>query len=183
MISIVGVDPGIKGGISLLVGSTDSLVVALTVPTPTKATLVKKHVYRQRVDEVAVVKLLSEWDATYQVDVVLLEKQIAISGQGLLSTSVTMEGYGIYKGLCAGVGIPYEVVAAQQWQSFYGALLGCPHETPKANSVAWCTQLLPQVPLTRTPRSKTKDHGLSDALLIGYYGMCKHEASQIPHET
>ena len=177
MVCAVGVDPGIRGGVSLIVGTSSDVVIAQALPMPLTRVMVRKGASKDRVSDDGLCKLLKDWDGSFHIDSIFIEKQIVISGQGLTSNGVTMEGFGLIRGLCTGLGLPYQVVAAKTWQSFYEKDDSENELDIKKLSIIWAKKLFPEASLLRTKRSKTDSDGLSDALLIGYYGLSLLEES------
>jgi len=47
---------------------------------------------------------------------VIVERQFAVHGQGLVSTFTTAEGYGVLTGIIEALGLPLHLVRAQDWQ-------------------------------------------------------------------
>ena len=165
---VVGIDPGIRGGLSLLIGAPNNIEFCIAKAAPTISVEIKKNKFRERIDELTIVPLLSQWNVSYGIDGIFIERQHAIAGQGLVSTGVTMEGYGLYKGICAGLGLRYFILDAKEWQSDYDF---SNNDNTKDGSIAWAKRLFPNVDLHRNSRCKKESDGMSDSLLIAYYGL------------
>lgn len=100
---------------------------------------------------------------------VWLEVAQAMPKQGLSSTFKTGRGFGLWEGICAGLGLEYDIVHPRTWTKFM--LKDIPAGEPKSRSMAKCQRLFPELPLTK-PRGKVLSlDGRSDAALIAYYGM------------
>lgn len=165
--NIVGIDPGQNGGICFIQHPGKIKDVKLA-PLPMKKVEVKKDIVRNRLDGDKLVDWLEDIDKLYGIDKVFIEEQICIKGQGISSTSTTMEAFGILQGVCVGMNLRYGVIAAKIWQEhFFGK--GYDKDT-KTLSRATAAKIAPNISFLRTSRSKTPDHGLTDAFLISYYG-------------
>jgi hypothetical protein len=91
----------------------------------------------------------------------------AQSAQSGLSTGL---GYGIWQGLCAGLGLRYTAVRPQEWMRIM--LKGMPKSEGKARATLQASRMFPSgLPLTG-PRGGKKD-GRADAALIAAYGLRK----------
>ncbi len=75
-------------------------------------------------------------------------------------------GYGLWIGICAGLGLRYELVTPQRWQK--EMLAGM--QGGKDASCIRAQELFPEADLKKGPRSKKLHDGRSDALLIAEYG-------------
>jgi hypothetical protein len=167
-ICVVGIDPGIRGGLSLLIGTKNKIEYCVAKAAPTISVEIKKNKFRDRVDELSIVPLLSGWNVSYKIDGVFIERQHVISKQGLVSSGVTMEGYGLYKGICAGLGLKYFILEAKEWQADYDF---SSNDDTKDGSISWAKRLFPNVDLFRNSRCRTESDGMSDSLLIAHFGL------------
>ena len=145
-----GMDPGFSGAVAVL--SEDGEVLLLedmpVVPVGT----------RRELNE----PVLREWLVRFEVGSCCLEKSQTMPGQGVASSGRYMMSYGILRGLCVGLGIPYSLVHPKTWKK--AMMPDMPKE--KLASVQRVGQLFPELALDRK-----KDHGKADALLICRYGM------------
>lgn len=89
-----------------------------------------------------------------------LERQQTFPGQGGVSNFTTGHGYGLWMGLLAASGIPFDLVRAQDWKK----ALGIPAGSDKSASVAAAQRLFPGGDFTG-PRGGMKD-GRADAVLL-----------------
>lgn len=86
--------------------------------------------------------------------------------QGVVSMFSLGEGYGLWQGILAALGVPYQTVAPARWK---GALMADQPKTKEA-AVPVATRLYPAVSGDlRTPRGRILD-GRADALLLAHYG-------------
>ena len=92
---------------------------------------------------------------------VFIEKCQSMPGQGISSIARYMTGYGIIRGICVGLGIPYTLVHPKTWKGVM--MKDMPKE--KDASILRALQLYPKIDLPRK-----KDHGKADALLLSLWG-------------
>ncbi len=189
---IAGIDPGLKGGIVVLVPEETPLRFEMpTIEIKSKGTKAKiRHEY----DEVAIRKILlgQELEALVDrylgapVEHVFIEKQQPMTkpmikrcpkcgtivettqAQGIISTFQTGVGFGILKGICAGIPIPYSTIAPQSWQpKMLGGVQGA---DSKARARVVAGQLFPHLDLRANDRCRVPHEGIVDALLIAIHG-------------
>jgi crossover junction endodeoxyribonuclease RuvC len=111
-------------------------------------------------------------------------------GQGSSSSGKFMCAWGLARGLCRGVGVPYTLVTPQVWKRV--VLAGFPmgpdlpkaggdpaerrrvvalrKDAQKAAAVAYVRRRYPGVELVR-PRCRVPDHNLAEAVCIAAYGV------------
>jgi len=112
-------------------------------------------------------KAMADLLAELAPDLVVLEQQQPMPGQGVTSTYSTGYGFGLWEGVCAGLGLPALRVRPQRWQKV--VLAGCPGEG-KERAVRAVEALLPDFDLT--PGRRRKPHeGLADACCLALYGI------------
>lgn len=155
-IPILGIDPGLTGSAVLL----DERVTFFDTPTLNVGR--GKQTKRQHsVTEMAM------WLRTVRLNfpsvLAVLEATHSMPGQGVRSMFSMGEGFGIWKGLLAGMGIPFELVTPQRWKA--AMMNGQGREKDAARFKAM--QLYPSV---AEQLSRKKDIGRADALLIAAYG-------------
>jgi crossover junction endodeoxyribonuclease RuvC len=144
-----GIDPGKDGAVA----AVDASGIVMLCDAPT---LNVEGSRRRRYDERRMAEALRACGVGV---LVAIERQQAMPGQGVSSTFSTGEGFGLWKGICAGLGLIYVVVSPQVWQrEMRGAAKG------KAASVRVARALYPLAEL-ETPRGRVID-GRADALLI-----------------
>ncbi|MCJ7760692.1 hypothetical protein MUP59_06065 [Candidatus Bathyarchaeota archaeon] len=100
---------------------------------------------------------------------IILEKAQSMPKQGVVSTFKTGEGFGLWKGILAALGCPYEVIATKVWQK--RVMVGVTGLDPKAKSISRCQRLFPGLPLTKPKGKVASLDGRADAALIAYYGL------------
>jgi len=152
---VIGVDPGLDGALAAING--DSLVMT---PMPVFAAGGKRYI-----DEPRVVNWLI--DHAVRNARVFIESVHAMPGQGVVSMFTFGCGWGQVRGICAGLGIPYELVRPQEWQK--EMLAG----QPRGSEYLVASRLWPMTDWRATPKCKTVHDGLVDAVLIAEFGRRK----------
>jgi crossover junction endodeoxyribonuclease RuvC len=146
--NIAGIDVGFSGAIAVM---NDKGKIIDVFDMPVVGTE-KKELF-----EWEIVDALRDWSVGH----VFIEKAQSMPGQGIASTGRYMCGYGILRGICAGLQIPYTLVRPATWKKEMMQDMG----KEKEQSIVRCNQLFPYVKLPRK-----KDHGKADAILIVAWG-------------
>jgi len=168
----IGIDPGKDGFIVAI----DSKGFVDAWPTPTLKLSAKGS--KRGYDIPAMRKIIIDASP----DLVVIEKQQAFSGkpdicplckrnkasQGVTSSFATGQGYGLWEGLIAGIGIKYIIVPARTWQSV--CTKNVPGITTKDRSIARAKQMFPDVDLRKNDRCYKPHDGKADALNLAWYG-------------
>ena len=153
---IIGIDPGLSGALALV---TVERVLALPMPV-LGITKTKKVI-----DEGAFCAFLEK--RRERIGHVFIEKVGAMPGQGVTSMFNFGLGWGLVRGICVGLHLPYTLVMPQTWKKVM-----C-HGMPKGSkdvSIIIAKRLWPGVNLFRSTRCKNECDGMADALLIAEYG-------------
>jgi crossover junction endodeoxyribonuclease RuvC len=146
----VGIDPGLDGGLAAISPEGLELAVMPTVP-------VGKG---RQIDEQSVVSFLT----SIRPGVVFIELVHAMPKQGVTSMFTFGTGWGLVRGVCAGLGLPYELVQPQEWQKCM--LVG----QPRGSEYLVVSRLWPNAEWRASARCKRPHSGLVDAALICEYG-------------
>ena len=93
-----------------------------------------------------------------------LERVSARPGQGVVSMFRFGESYGIIRGVCAGRGIPVELVTPQAWKKAMKVPSGKDSGRFRA---------MEEFPMHTELFERKKDHGRADAALLALYGRRK----------
>lgn len=157
---IIGIDPGINGGICVLQGNH---ILNLS-KCPTKKNLKLVTTY----DEYAMANLIKEYCTTYHNVKVYMELVHAMPHQGVTSMFTFGKGYGIWLGIFGALGLPYELVTPQEWKK---KLIVGPAKD-KQTSIALAKHLFPNI-ILKKGRATTDHDGMAEAALIAFYGGMK----------
>ena len=106
----------------------------------------------------------------YEVGVVL-EKQQTMRDEGVVSAFTNGQGFGLWEGLLAGLGLRYVIVHPKTWRKemIRDVPGGC---DTKTGSILVAQRMYPGVDFRRTDRCKGPDNNKTDATLIAAYGRC-----------
>ena len=146
---VMGIDPGMKGGIALLNTDTNSLVAS---PTPL---LAKELDYR------TIFKAIQE----HSPDRIVIEKVHAMPGQGVTSMFNFGYGYGALVALSSVSNARLILVTPQTWKKH--VLEGTAKD--KSAAIQFCRMTYPLVNLVQ-PRCRTPHDGVADAICLSHYG-------------
>jgi len=152
MTTIIGIDPGLDGGLAAI--TSDGLKLT---PMP-----VFDAGKRRYIDEPRVVNWLI--DHAIRNARVFIESVHAMPHQGVVSMFTFGTGWGQVRGICAGLGISYQLVRPQEWQR--EMLSG----QPEGSEYLVASRLWPLTEWRASPRAIKPHSGLIDAALIAEYG-------------
>ena len=156
MNATIGIDPGLDGYIAWI---RDGFYAACPIPVLPKGK--SGHQY----DEATMVAALR---TIAPVELAVVEKQQAMPGQGVSSMFAIGHGFGLIKGILAGLGIPYLVVHPRTWQKVM--LRDAAGTDTKSRSIIVAGRLFPNVDLRRSERAHKPCADKADALLLAHYG-------------
>ena len=149
--NIAGIDNGVTGAIAIMDSADLHIVDLIDMPII--------HVgKRSEIDERRICDLLVEWEVRHAY----IERAQSMPGQGIASTAGYMCNYGIIRGICAGLEIPYTLITPQAWKKSQMAGMG----KEKGASIVRVGQLYPELKMSRV-----KDHGKCDAILMARHGV------------
>ena len=143
---ILGIDPGLDGGLAIIDGSSIELLE--TIPTQTKGGFIKRQVDAQKLSNILRV---------YPDLVCYLEGVASRPGQGVASVFSFGDTYGAIRGVLGALNIPVYTVSPYKWKKALEV-------SSKDDSLKASLTLFPSV------QFKKKDHNIAEALLIAYYG-------------
>lgn len=154
----LGIDPGLTGALCLLdIPLSGRPVATLTIEDmPTAEQMIGK-VNKSIIMEAMVVALVKRLCP----DHVYLEQVHSMPKQGVVSTFTFGMGYGVVRGVLAGLGLPVTHVPPQVW----GKLVGLPRG--EGGSRLRAAQLFPAY---ADQFARKMDHGRADAALIALAG-------------
>ena len=157
MTYIVGIDPGLKGGMAFY--KPDGLIAHRTPVVETPFIKKGKKKTRQDMDLSTAAFLLRE----VVVKHVFLEKVSAMPHQGVTGMFRFGQNLGQWQGILVGLGLEYTMVTPQAWKKHAG-LIGA----NKVSSVELARETWPDN--ASDFKFKTADEGRAEASLIAKYG-------------
>jgi Holliday junction resolvasome RuvABC endonuclease subunit len=155
MIRILGVDPGVRGGLAVVEisdGAAPQLVDAIDIPTVGDGA-------KERVDSIA----LRTWLATHQPQHALIERAQAMPKQGTSSGFKYGRAVGAIEGVIACCEIPLTIVEPAQWKRF--------HTLRGGDKEAGRQRALQLFPAAHAMLARKRDHGRAEAALIALAGV------------
>jgi crossover junction endodeoxyribonuclease RuvC len=156
---VLGIDPGLDGGIALL----DLSCLGTVIVTPMFVRKSPRGKGRQ-IDVGMLRYAIADWRTKYLIEFAAVEEVHAMPKQGVTSTFTFGEGYGRITGALEALSIDIVDVPATVWKK--KVLAGLPHD--KAGAISFCKQHYPNVLLI--PCGKRVEHdGVADALCIAEY--------------
>lgn len=158
---IVGIDPGNKGALSIVrygfyihAEFVDMPVLQTKGKGKTKKGNDKIHT---ELDALAIKQILIDCAPSH----VFIEKAQSMPGQGLASTANYMSGFGLLKGICVGLGIPFTLVHPATWKKQMLKDM----DKGKGSAILRAKQVCPEM-----ANDIGKNDGRAEALLIALYG-------------
>ena len=178
-IKVIGIDPGLKGGICFLEGFIIQDLIRMPViklETKTKKKVkemtakekklhkAKKPVFKTKtiVDSKSVYDLILE----FAPDLVVIEKPFYLGINSAVVVGTTAENVGRLYGIVEGLGHKILRVPANSWKGYFDL------DVDKEEAIAKAEELYPSVDLI-PPRCREKQDGLAEALLLARYGLEK----------
>ena len=152
---ILGIDPGLDGGLALLRDDGSAMTCVMTAVGEG----------RRELDLARVAYHLVMWTPQH----VIIEAQQSMPKQGVASSFRIGLNYGQLVGLVRGLGLALTVVRPQQWQKVM--LAGAPKTGgTKAAAAVVASRLWPGIDWRASSRCKGPHDGMVDAALIAEYG-------------
>jgi len=148
----VGIDPGITGAVAVIPERLESPMIT-DVPTYTN----RKG--KTEYDFYKMYKMLGKLSQEYEVHL-CLEKQQAMTMQGVSSTFSIGRGYGAWEALCWATTPNFQIVSPRKWKRFLG--LTSDKDTSRELAITYFPGMMPLL-------KRKKDHNRAEALLLAYY--------------
>ena len=151
---IIGVDPGVSGGISIL--ENKKVIEVYDMPTMIEG---KKN--KRQVNGSQVTNIIKENVDTNKETTVVVEHVNAMPGQGVTSMFNFGQSFGVIKGVCAALSLPIYFVRPTKWKKYFNLI--------KTNKDASRTKVIEVYPHISSKLSRKKDSNKADAILIARY--------------
>ncbi|MDC6465398.1 crossover junction endodeoxyribonuclease [Pelagibacteraceae bacterium] len=151
---IIGIDPGITGGISIL--ENKKVIEVHDTPTMIDGKKNKRQVNGAQVSNIIREKINSGKDI-----VVVVEQVNAMPGQGVTSMFNFGQSFGVIKGICSALSLPIHFVRPTKWKKHFNLI--------KTNKEASRTKVIEIYPEISSKLSRKKDSNKADAILIARY--------------
>lgn len=152
---VIGIDPGLKGGICLAWNMSAWGIFPMPVTGGGIDLVQLKNILRPPKMEPA--------------KLVVIEKVHSMPKQGVASSFKFGDGFGSLKTACVFLDLPFILVTPQKWKKT--VLAGYDWKGNKDTSIVWVKQRYPLISLRPTERSRVDSHGLADAVCLAQYGI------------
>lgn len=163
MINIAGIDVGVSGAITIM-NEHFKIIDCIYMPI---ISYKKDKRTKTEYDAVLIKKYLSK----HKVQHCAIEKAQVMPRQGVVSQGNYMMGFGLLKGICVGLAIPYTLIHPKTWKKVLMRDMG----KEKGASVLRVKQLYPDIELPLK-----RDHNKADSILIARY-FCVVENFVVSH--
>ena len=171
---IIGIDPGKHGALVALDADTFQAVYAAQTDT-----LVLGGDYSPSLMRAALLHAAEALDGRLRAPALAVIETQQSRGKvqpGAISILTTGRGWGLWEGLVAGLGWPYQNVRSQAWTKAMG-LVG----VDKGTHCRRAMELLPSLDLAPGRKRKPQD-GLADAGLLALYGVRHLVGRRVLHQ-
>lgn len=164
--NIIGIDPGISGGIVVL-NDRREIVYRTVMPS---VEVKKQNKIKHMLDISKLHKIILELKSLETQTYCYLEKVNAMPKQGVVSMFNFGYCFGAIEAIIIANSIPYNLITPQAWSKSLHQGLSKDID-PKDRSILVVKRLFPNVNLLATSRSTKLHSGLVDSLLIAEYGL------------
>ena len=151
---IIGIDPGLSGGISIL----DDLKIYDIFDMPIMSEGKKN---KNQLNSAQLVNILNKHVLKKENTFVIVEQVSAMPGQGVTSMFNFGQTFGSIKGICAALGLPIFYVRPAKWKKHF--------ELINSSKDASRTKVIEMYPSISSKLTKKKDVNKADAILIARY--------------
>ena len=151
---IIGIDPGLSGGIAVL--ENNKVLNIFDMPVMSEG---KKN--KRQLNSAQLVALIKE-NVQFDEDVAVVVEQVnAMPGQGVTSMFNFGQTFGAIKGVCAALELPIFFVRPSKWKKHF--------ELINSSKDSSRTKAIEMYPTLSSQLSKKKDVNQSDAILIARF--------------
>ena len=151
---IIGIDPGLSGGIAIL---DDSKIFDIfDMPIMSEG---KKN--KNQLNSAQLVNIIKRHILPNKETFVIVEQVSAMPGQGVTSMFNFGQTFGSIKGICAALGLPIFYVRPAKWKKHF--------ELINSSKDASRTKVIEMYPSISSRLTKKKDVTKADAILIARY--------------
>ena len=151
---IIGIDPGLSGGIAILEDNYIKILFDMPVMPDGQKN-------KRQLNSALLVKLIKDNIEILENTIMVVEQVNAMPGQGVTSMFNFGQTFGAIKGICAALGLPIFFVRPAKWKKHF--------ELINSSKDASRTKAIEMYPSISEQLSKKKDVNKSDAILIARY--------------
>ena len=151
---IIGIDPGLSGGIAVL--ENNKVLDIFDMPVMSEG---KKN--KRQLNSAQLVKLIKDNISKNEEVSVVVEQVNAMPGQGVTSMFNFGQTFGAIKGVCAALGLPIFFVRPAKWKKHF--------ELINSSKDSSRTKAIEMYPSLSDELARKKDVNKSDAILIARF--------------
>ena len=151
---IIGIDPGLSGGIAVL--ENNKVLSIFDMPVMSEG---KKN--KRQLNSAQLVKLIKDNISKNEEVSVVVEQVNAMPGQGVTSMFNFGQTFGAIKGVCAALSLPIFFVRPAKWKKHF--------ELINSSKDSSRTKAIEMYPSLSNDLAKKKDVNKSDAILIARF--------------
>ena len=151
---IIGIDPGLSGGLAVL--KNNKIEELYDMPVMPEG---KKN--KRQLNNAQLVKILNDNINSEEEIAIVVEQVNAMPGQGVTSMFNFGQTFGAIKGICAALALPIFFVRPAKWKKHF--------ELINSSKDASRTKAIEMYPTISYRLSKKKDVNKSDAILIARF--------------
>ena len=175
MISYLGIDPGLSGGLAVV--SDDRIQVKIAMPTislTTKEGITKTEIDRQGV--LSFLKILPEHTH------VVIEEQLAYRSQNITASCTICKNYGIILMALTVAHMYITEVPPDVWQEHFGivSVKKAGGKTTKEQALMIAEEFFPKTDFRKSARARKAHDGIVDAILISIYCQSRFISDVMP---
>ena len=151
---IVGIDPGLSGGIAIL--ENNKVLKLFDMPVMAEG---KKN--KKQLNSAQLVDIIKDNISSGEDIAIVVEQVNAMPGQGVTSMFNFGQTFGAIKGICAALELPIYFVRPSKWKKHF-ELINSSKDSSRTKAIEMYPKLSNQL-------AKKKDVNKSDAILIARY--------------
>ena len=151
---IIGIDPGLSGGIAIL----DDLKIYDIFDMPIMSEGKKN---KNQLNSAQLVNILNKHVLKKENTFVIVEQVSAMPGQGVTSMFNFGQSFGVLKGIFSAMQIPMDFISPVKWKKYYNLI-----NTQKDSSRTKAIEFFPYI---SSELSRKKDANKADAILIASF--------------
>ena len=151
---IIGIDPGLSGGIAILEDNKVKMLFDMPVMSDGKKN-------KRQLNSALLAQLIRDNIKNVEDTAIVVEQVNAMPGQGVTSMFNFGQTFGAIKGICAALELPIFFVRPAKWKKHF--------ELINSSKDASRTKVIEMYPSIADKLSKKKDVNKSDAILIARY--------------
>jgi crossover junction endodeoxyribonuclease RuvC len=164
----IGIDPGLQGAVCRIIEKNDGAILCLDwYDTPTRKAA-RGHEFADGEMALLLRRLVPPRSLPDQCFATIEQVSIRPGESGTSALKIG-KGWGVWKGLLAGLGIPHEVVLPTIWKNHFG-LGGCDKKASRARAI----ELFP----SKTEELAKRRCDVSEAILLCEYGRRRQKGAK-----